>query len=345
MRITVCGAGPAGLGMAAFLMSQGHQVVLYDMPAFADRLTALRQDPTLTCRELVEYTGRLSGVTDQVEEALRGADAVVIATHAAAHRQLAALFAGKIAPSQTVLLCPGYVGGGVEFMAALREASSGELPSYFEASSYPLLSRKEGDHLVQLAGCKRGFYVFVPPHLDEDPFVKNFLSIFAPVKVTRHPLEPGLNEINIIVHAVVTLLNASRVDHAQPWRFYRDGLTPSVMEVVEEIDRERTRLEEALGLTPHPLTQMLQEFYGDQGMKGNSLYEQLSTFQPFEKVPGPVSFQSRFVTEDVCYGLVPMAHLGQEKGVPMPCTELILSLAQQMTHVDYRKTGRQVSAE
>ena len=325
-------------------MSQGHQVVLYDMPAYQERLAALKEDPTLTCRELVDYTGRLSGVTHQVEEALAGAEAVVLCTHAAAHRLLAGLFAGKIAPHQTVLLCPGYVGGGVEFLTTLKAASQGPVPRYFEASSYPLLSRKKGDHLVQLAGCKRGFYVYVPQELDQDPFVRSFLDIFAPVKVTRHPLEPGLNEINIIVHAVVTLLNASRVDHGQPWRFYRDGLTPSVMEVVEEIDRERTRLEEALGLTPHPLTQMLQEFYGDQGMKGSSLYEQLSTFQPFEQVPGPVSFQNRFITEDVCYGLVPMAHLGEEKGVPMPCLRTILDLASQMLHQDFRRLGRQVSA-
>lgn len=144
-----------------------------------------------------------------------------------------------------------------------------------------------------------------------------FYDLYSPLQTSRHPLEPGLNEINFIVHAVVSLLNASTVEHGQPWTFYRSGLCPAIMKVIEAIDQERTQLEEALGLVPHRLTDLLFAFYKDQGMSHGSLYEQLSTFEPFAKVPGPLDFSSRFISEDLCYGLVPMAWLGQLSGLPM----------------------------
>ncbi|MBQ4490205.1 MAG: NAD/NADP octopine/nopaline dehydrogenase family protein, partial [Pyramidobacter sp.] len=93
-------------------------------------------------------------------------------------------------------------------------------------------------------------------------------------------------------------------DGGQKWLFYREGLSPAVIRIIEAVDDERTRLERALSLAPRRLTDMLYEFYGDQGMARpeDGLYTQLSTFGSFATVPGPLSWDHRFISEDLRCG-------------------------------------------
>ena len=340
MRVTVCGAGPAGLGIAACLMSKGHSVLLYDMPDYQDRITPLHENPQIASTGKLAFSGRLEDATTDPDRALEKAEAVFLVTHAAAHKKLAKLFAGRFREGQVVVMCPGYVGGGLEFTTCLRELNSPVVPPFVEASSLPIISKIDAPGQVSITGWKRNFILYRPQELDDHPAVRWFYDLYAPLKTSRHPLEPGLNEINFIVHAVVSLLNASTVQHQQPWTFYRSGLCPAIMRVIETIDQERTTLEAALGMTPHRLTDLLSEFYHDQGMSDGSLYEQLSTFEPFANVPGPQDFNSRFISEDLSYGLVPMAWLGRQAGVEMEYTNLVIRLATAYTGIDYLNTGR-----
>lgn len=344
MRVTVCGAGPAGLGMAACLMSCGHSVVLYDMPDYAGRLVPFQEQPVLTCRGKLEYSGRICAATSDADRAIGEADVVFIVTHAAAHKKLAALFAGKLRPEQLAVMCPGYVGGGVEFTQTLRGQKADAVPPYVEASSLPIISSMEGPTTVRISGWKRNFLLYCPEALRSHEIVAWFQDLYAPVKFVESPLEPGLNEINFIVHAVVSLLNVGRVEQGEDWSFYRTGLTPSIVRVIESIDQERVQLEAALGLTPHRLTDLLWEFYKDQGMSDQGLYTQLTTFEPFAKVRGPLDFEGRFISEDLCYGLVPMYWLGQEKGLAMEATHMMIQLAAAFTGRDYFQSGRRIGS-
>ena len=208
MHITVCGSGPAGLGIAVCLMSKGHQVILYDMPTYAQRILPFQENPVVSSTGKLEFSGRLVGATTDPDLALRDADAIFLVTHAAAHKQLALLFSGRFREGQIAVMCPGYVGGGLEFTAALREAGSSVVPTFAEVSSLPIISKMDGPGRVSITGWKRNFILYRPEALDDHPAVQWFYDLYAPLKVSRHPLEPGLNEINFIVHAVVSLLNA-----------------------------------------------------------------------------------------------------------------------------------------
>lgn len=342
MNITVCGAGPAGLGMAACLMHAGHRVTLYDMPDYSERIEVFRQDPAISATGKLTFSGRLDGATCDPAEALANAEAVFIVTHAAAHKKLAKYFAGTLRSEQIIVMCPGYVGGGLEFTQSLAKYSASEIPAFIEASSLPIISQWTDPHTVNISGWKRNFIVYRPEKLADHPILSWFQDLYAPLKFTTSPVEPGLNEINFIVHAVVSLLNAGRLQPNTNWTFYRDGLTPEIVRVIEAIDQERVDLESRLGLVPHPLTDLLTEFYANQGMSSEGLFRQLTTFEPFANVAGPCNMDSRFISEDLCYGLVPMAHLGLQHGLPMKTTLLIIQLATALTGTDYLTAGRTV---
>ena len=91
---------------------------------------------------------------------------------------------------------------------------------------------------------------------------------------------------------------------------------------------------------------MLWQFYGDQGMATpeEGLYTQLSTFGSFATVPGPLSWEHRFISEDLRCGIVPMYHLGEQAGVPMPATRAAIELASRITGRDELAIGRRVQA-
>ncbi len=343
MRITVCGAGPAGIGMAACLMSCGHEVVLYEMPDFIDRLAPFQENPEIISSGRLNFTGKLAGVTGDAEEALKDADVVFIVMHAAAHGKLGKRFAANVRSRTVFVLCPGYIGGGLELLEALRRNGAEESPSYVEFSSLPITSTSKGREVL-IKAWKRNFVLYCPAELQDHEIVSWTKKMYSPVNLTASPLEPGLNEINIIVHAVTTLLNIGKVEGKEPWKFYLSGLTPSIIRVIEAIDAERLELERALGLQPRRLTDLLYEFYGDQGMATpeEGLLRQLRDFGPFATVPGPLSLEHRFISEDLRYGIVPMVRLGEQKGLTMPTTRALVRLASIYTGRDELNLGRHI---
>lgn len=344
MKITVCGAGPGGIGVAFFLKAKGHEVTLYDMPAFADRIEPFRENRHIVVSGEATFDGELDRVCFTPEEALEGAQVVVVVMHAGGHEPLARLVAGIMKPDQLLVMCPGYIGGGKAFLDVLQGIGA-PLPPYIEASSLMLTVRPDGPHRMHLPGRKKGFFLYVPQELDDHPFVKSFLDMFAPVRLTRHPLEPGLNEINIVVHAVLTLLNVEKLEQGEPWLFYRQGFSPAIARLVECVDAERCQVQQALGLTPHTFEDLLVEFYSDYGLKGKDLYEKITTYENLANVKGATSFDNRFLTEDLPFGIAPITQLGRELGLEMPYMTMVLQLAKGLTGIDFLETGRKVSTK
>jgi len=139
------------------------------------------------------------------------------------------------------------------------------------------------------------------------------------------------------------LLNMGYVQGPHPWTFYRQGLTKRIGGLVEAVDAERQQLMRHLGLRPIPLTRWMSDFYGDQGLRGDSIYEMMYTFPPFAQSPGPRSLSHRYFNEDIAYGLVPMSSLARQCDVPVPLTDALIDLGTHLCDTDFRKNGRDLS--
>jgi len=59
-------------------------------------------------------------------------------------------------------------------------------------------------------------------------------------------------------------------------------------------------------------------------------------------ISGPSSMKSRYITEDVPYGLVPIAHLAYKFNVAIPIIDAIIELSSVINEMDYRHQGRQL---
>src|SRR5690606_5358297 len=127
------------------------------------------------------------------------------------------------------------------------------------------------------------------------------------------------------------------------WSFDHEGFTPSVGRVTEAVDAERLAVVKQLGLEPVSLLEWYLRFYGDQGVKGNSLYEVTHTSPIWGPARAPDSLEHRYLTEDLPYGLAPIAELGAQLGVAMPVTNSVITLASAALGRDLRREGRSLA--
>jgi len=57
------------------------------------------------------------------------------------------------------------------------------------------------------------------------------------------------------------------------------------------------------------------------------------------KISGPESVNSRYITEDLPYGLVPIKKLGQQFNVSTPLIDAVIEFASVINQTDYMKEG------
>lgn len=185
-------------------------------------------------------------------------------------------------------------------------------------------------------GVKRRFLISCPKTGTAGGPMRALFDGAVPV---HHRLEAGMNETNFIIHACIGLLNMGFLSGGKPWTFYREGLTRAIGRLIDTVDAERMTILKQMGLRSRSLHYWLQTFYGDQGLRGESVYEQLSTFAPFASSPGPRSLAHRYFSEDVAFGLVPMRSLAERLQVPVPMTKALIDMAETLCDQDFGASG------
>jgi opine dehydrogenase len=339
MDIAVLGAGPGALAFSACLSLKDYSVRLYELPEYSANIEELRGRKTISIDGHVKGTGKLSLVTTNLGEAVEGAPFIFVVTHAAAHSKLAAALASHLNGGQVAVLFPGYVAGAISFEKELKKANPELSINIAESSALPFACRKTSPCSVFVGGWKSDFLLSAKNANVEIPPIT---SLFGRLPVSANQLETGLNETNFIVHSCISLLNVGLIESGRDWTFYREGLTPAVGRLIADADKERLALLKKLGLAQTSLAQWFLRFYKDQGAVGETVYDILKNFEYFATSKGPSAFTHRYFSEDIPYGLVPLAALGQIHDVPMPIVNTLIDLACRLSGVDYRITGRKV---
>jgi opine dehydrogenase len=86
------------------------------------------------------------------------------------------------------------------------------------------------------------------------------------------------------------------------------------------------------------------KFYGHQGFGGKTLYEALSTTPVHGAARAPSSIDHRYFTEDIPYGLAPIASLARAIGVATPVTDSVVTISSAVCGKDFAHAGRSVES-
>lgn len=335
-RVTVVGAGNAGCAAAADLSLAGAEVTLYELPQFADNLRPVRERGSIKLSTIRrDGTGRegeahLAKLTTDAEEAARGADVIIFATIALGQEAAARAFAPHLQTGQLVVLFTGY-GGSILVRKIFSEAGAPEDVMVAETVTLPYICRLVAPAEVELRGKA---YKSVPtaalPAADTDRAIDKLRPLYPMLAPADNVLETALLNTNVTRHTVGTLMNVGRIEYSGGDFFiYREAFTPAVWKVFDSLDGEKMALMRALGLKPR-------SFIDYRRMTIDlSLEEQKETGSK-----GPLSANTRYLTEDVPMGLVFFASLGELLGVPTPTANALIHLASVIGDTDYRGAGR-----
>ena len=117
----------------------------------------------------------------------------------------------------------------------------------------------------------------------------------------------------------------------------KTGMTPAVVRVIETLDQERLDIGQRLGIDlPSGVDMMVESGYGPRG----TLWESLNGSAGLTPVKGPPSLENRYVTEDIPYGLVAWASIGDAVEVETPMMDALIALGSVIMKKDCWQEGR-----
>jgi opine dehydrogenase len=329
MKVTVVGGGNAAFGFSAGLKLRDHEVALLEAPEFGDSIEPVMEEGGIQIRGILgEGLAELDTVTTDPQRALPGAEAVFVCVPAYAQGRMAEFVAPHLTEEQIVLLMPGNCGGALAFVQLVEQSGSGHKPVVAEASSFLLACKKEGPAAVWVRGLKQGLSVAAFPGRETPRVVETLRQTFPEFEGVQHVLETSLTNANHVVHPPGILLNIGLTELSkEDWSFFFEGLSPGVCRAMEAIDEARLEILARLGLPQITTLEWLLRFYAHQGFGGDTLYEALSTTPVHGASKGPRTIEHRYITEDIPFGLVPMASIGQELGVETGAIDTMVDLA------------------
>ncbi|UCF89761.1 MAG: NAD/NADP octopine/nopaline dehydrogenase family protein, partial [Desulfobacterales bacterium] len=172
-------------------------------------------------------------------------------------------------------------------------------------------------------------------------------TVFAKIKdlypfaLRKTVIETGFGHLTPLLHPPGCLLNAGRIERSHgEFYMYEEGMTPAVVRVIEALDRERIQIGKRLGVDlPTGVDMMVESGYGPRG----TLWESLNGSAGLTPVKGPPSLEHRYVTEDIPYGLVAWASIGDAVGVETPIMDALIALGSVIMGRDCRQTGRNLA--
>ena len=113
-------------------------------------------------------------------------------------------------------------------------------------------------------------------------------------------------------------------------------MTPHVAAVIERLDAERLALAlaRAFGLHVHSIERHFAQSFATQSTTLADIAAELHAKRGGP--PGPTDTHSRYLTEDIPYGLVFCTAIGRMAGVPMPATQTLIDAASLIAGRDFR---------
>ncbi len=337
LKFAVLGAGHGGYAMAADLTLAGHEVNLYNRSA--EPIEAIRK------RGGIEITGeavygegfaKIKKATTDMKEAIEGVDIIMIVVPAYGHKFMIDKSMPYLKDEQVIVF---HTGNFASLRLATELKKRGKKNVLCETSLLLYSCRKTGPSSVFVDGLKRKLPTAAFPAKKTDDILEVLRKAYPQLIPATNVLETSFENLNPIFHPQITLLNAGFTERTKgDYIFYKDGVTPGVGRVIQAIDDERASVAEALGIKVTPTTKWLDLMYG---AKGKNIYEAIQNCKPYldPGERGPKDFQFRFVTEDVPYGLVPIASLGDLLKVSTPNIKSVIHLWSSINQVNYFEEG------
>lgn len=318
MRVAILGAGAIGPGCAALAASRGHQAVLWS-PSGAG---------TAGLGDVLQAEGALEGrfpvvVAATLDDAFAGAEAALLTVPAYALPALLPRIAAAIPKDLPLLIAPAASLAPLAF-ARLR----GPGAPVGAMATTPITGRRTAPDRVRIAAIRAEAEMGALPGCAAPQMAALAQSLFGNRwLVVPDALAAAFINTNPIAHAALVLANVTRIEQRESWGQY--GLmTPAVCRLMEALCAERDALAARFGHQPPSLVEAL---HRTNGVPRGPLHEMTRAIEQGRGViAGPTDMETRYVTEDVPYGLAFYLAVAHAIGQPMPVTEAAVTVIETL---------------
>jgi opine dehydrogenase len=134
------------------------------------------------------------------------------------------------------------------------------------------------------------------------------------------------------------LLNAGRIERSHgEFYFYEEGVTAGVCRLIGSVDLERRAIGKALGLDLLPVEEAFARAgFGPRG----DLWAGINGSRMLTQLKAPGSLQTRWLSEDVPYGIAAWSLLGEQIGVKTPLMRSLVEIASATVGIDFWRAAR-----
>ncbi len=340
MKIAILGAGNSGCALAADYSFRGHNVTLIktSRSMHDENFEYLAANGGVMVMDEFgqERTCRISRLTRDVS-AVSGARVILICTQTGFHEQVIRSIAPHLHAGQLLVIDPGYLSTAY----VLRFCSGkGVITAESESNFIDGRISAPGRFHVGFRNVRNPVGVYPASELPQARAILDELG--TPFTYLNSVAEAALHNPNMIVHTVGAVMSIPRIEATGgDYCMYHEVFTPSVWNMLERLDGEKTAVLSALGFAPTP--------YVEACKFRNSLDEKRDgkeVFFDYARMPsrakGPVNVNSRYITEDVPQGLVLLESLGCVLGVETPVAAALIELSSAALGRDMRAAGRTI---
>lgn len=336
--IAVIGAGNSGFAMAAHLLSAGHTVHMWNRSE-EDLFTPVRQAGGITTSGKVNGCFMPNLMTHDMAEAIRDAELILVTVPANAHAPVAKAMVPHLRDGQVIVLTPGRTCGAPEVHHLLHAHGVETNITIAETQTIIYTCRKDTPSSVVILAFKNGVLLSALKPSQTEAVLqilpKCIRRFFAPASSL---LQTSLGNVGMILHCAPVLLNIGWIESPQTrFKYYYEGITPSIASFLEKLDAERLEVADRCGIHTLSVADWMRHSYD---ISGRSLYECIQANSSYAKIDAPRTLKHRYMYEDVPTGLVPLEAIGKALGLPMPLTESIIDLANRIVEEDFRRIGR-----
>jgi opine dehydrogenase len=314
MKVGILGAGAVAYGTAAYLIEAGHQATLWSPSG--NRTKALAAGAPLNA------TGVITGdfhprVASSCMDAVLQADVVMIVLPAFAHKAVFDTMASHVRDGQPIIIS-SHMSFGALYLSKLLAAQGVGAPIVAWGTTLTT-GRQLSPTEVMVNTVRKKIDIAAVPESVAASDLSFCTELFGDRFVARDGLVAiALSNLNPQNHLAIALTNLTRMERGERWS-QTENITPAVGRLIEALDLERLAIAKALDVKVRTVQEHFLLSYDVQPASVSEMNQQMH--RRGKGAFGPTTAESRYVLEDVPFGLEATVRLGQKAGVPVPLHE------------------------
>lgn len=335
--VGIAGSGSIAFGTAALLSENGHLPMLWSPSGTG--LSGLTNGQTLVAHGALE-TRFAPRIAESAQALAAANDILLIALPAYGHKAVMDALVPHIGTHHHIIIS-SHASFGAVYLAEALAARGIRVPITAWGTTV-VTGRRRSETEVQVNTVRKMVDLCTVPDDASDAGMDLCVRLFGERFQPRDGLLAiALSNLNPQNHMGIALGNMTRMERGETWS-QGQNVTPKVGRLLEELDLERLAIAKVLDLKVKTIFEHFHLSFHVPIASISEMNQQMHA--QGNGGSGPTTADSRYVTEDVPYGLLPTVVLGKLTGRPAPLHDAGVRIFSAMYGTDFAHENELLNA-